>query len=35
MKSEAKVKKLVSERFYKGIKVFRKKVSEKMLTRKI
>ena len=35
VKSEAKVKKLVSERFYKGIKVFRKKVSERMLTRKI
>ena len=35
VKSEAKVKKLVSERFYKGIKLFRKKLSEKMLTRKI
>ena len=34
-KSEAKVKKLVPEKFYKWIKVFGKKKSEQMPTRKI
>jgi len=34
-KSEEKAKKLVPERFYKRIKIFRKKASERMLTRKI
>ena len=34
-KSEAKVKKLVPERFHKWIKVFGKKQSERMPTRKL
>ena len=34
-KSEAEAKKLVSERFYRWIKVFGKKQSERMLTGKI
>ena len=35
MKSEEKVKKLVPERFHKWIKVFDKKQSEKIPTRKV
>ena len=34
-RSEAEVKKLVPEKFYKWIKVFGKKQSERMLTRKL
>jgi len=34
-KSEAEAKKLVPEQFHKWIKVFGKKQSERMLTRKI
>ena len=34
-KSEKEAKKLVSQRFYKQIYVFRKKQSERMLTRKL
>ena len=35
MKSEMEAKKLVPEKFYKWIKVFGKKQSERMLTRKL
>ena len=35
MKSKIKVKKLMPEKFHKWIKVFGKKQSERMLTRKI
>ena len=35
MKSEADTKKLVPEKFHKWIKVFGKKQSERMLTRKV
>ena len=34
-RSEAEAKKLVLEKFYKWIKVFSKKQSERMLTRKV
>ena len=34
-KSEAEAKKLVPEKFHKWIKVFGKKQSERMLTRKV
>ena len=34
-RSEEKVKKLVLEQFYKWINVFEKKVSERMITRKM
>jgi len=35
VKSEEKAKKLVSERFHKWIHIFRKKVSERILMRKM
>ena len=35
VKSEVEVKKLVLEKFYKWIKVFGKKASERMLMRKV
>ena len=35
VKSEEKAKRLVPEKFYKWIHVFDKKVSERMLTRKL
>jgi len=35
VRSEVKAKKLVPEKFYKWIKVFGKKQSERMLTRKL
>ena len=35
VKSEVEVKKMVSKRFHPWIKVFRKKQSERMLTRKV